>query len=95
MVKIVNDNHQYAQVVLKMGVRSAAAGTDFSDILAPEVEEAMKETAQVRRAGGTRRQQQQQRAPGTTTANHPHHDAVMPLVSACRSPWARTSPPRT
>jgi nucleolar protein 58 len=43
----LNDNLQYAQIVLKMGVRVHCAETDFSDILAPEVEETLKETAQV------------------------------------------------
>lgn len=47
MVKIVNDNLQYAQVVLKMRLRTAAASTDFSDILTPETEEPLKEAAQV------------------------------------------------
>jgi len=47
MVKIVTDNLQYAQVVLKVGFRTNAAATDCSDILAPEVEEPMKEAAQV------------------------------------------------
>jgi hypothetical protein len=37
MAKIVQDNLAYSRVVLKMGVRTAAAATDFSDILTPEV----------------------------------------------------------
>ena len=37
MVKVVVDNLQYAQSVLKMRNRVAAAETDFSDILATEV----------------------------------------------------------
>jgi hypothetical protein len=47
MGKIVADNLQYAKVILKMGVRQKAAGEDFSDILAEEVELAMKESANV------------------------------------------------
>jgi RNA processing factor Prp31 len=43
----VTDNLQYAQTVLRMGTRSSAASLDFSDILAPEVEDAVKEAAQV------------------------------------------------
>ncbi len=43
----MTDNLQYAQTVLRMGTRSVCADLDFSDFLAPEVEEAMKEAAQV------------------------------------------------
>ena len=45
MTKIVVDNMQYAKVIVKMGLRNHAATTDFSDILAPEIEEALKESA--------------------------------------------------
>ena len=45
LAKIVNDNLQYAKIVLKMGVRSKAADMDFSDIIAEEVETQLKETA--------------------------------------------------
>jgi len=45
MTKIVVDNMQYAKVIVKMGYRNHAATTDFSDILAPEIEEALKESA--------------------------------------------------
>jgi nucleolar protein 58 len=45
MTKIVLDNMQYAKVIGKMGLRIHAATTDFSDILAPEIEEALKESA--------------------------------------------------
>ena len=47
MAKIVVDNLQYAKVILKMGIRTNAASEDFSDILAEEVEAAMKESANV------------------------------------------------
>jgi nucleolar protein 58 len=47
MAKIVADNLQYAKVILKMGTRNTAATEDFSDILAEEVEAAMKESANV------------------------------------------------
>jgi len=45
MAKIVVDNSQYARCILKMGVRNNAAATDFSDVLEPEVEEPLKESA--------------------------------------------------
>lgn len=48
MVKIVVDNLQYAQTALKMGVRANASTMDFSDILAEEVEEQMKQSAIIR-----------------------------------------------
>jgi nucleolar protein 58 len=45
MAKVVNDNQHYAKAILKMGFRAAAASTDFSDTLPPEVEEALKEAS--------------------------------------------------
>jgi len=47
MVKIVNDNLQYARCVLKMGFRSNVKDTDFSDILPTELEEPLKEVGMV------------------------------------------------
>jgi nucleolar protein 58 len=47
LVKIVTDNLQYAQFVIKVGTRNLAAETDLSDVMAPEVEEAAKESAVV------------------------------------------------
>lgn len=45
MAKVVNDNMQYAQTIMKMGMRHNAAATDLSDILPEEVETTLKETA--------------------------------------------------
>lgn len=45
--RIVTDNLMYAKVVLKMGVRTNAKMTDFSDILPEEVEPLVKEAAEV------------------------------------------------
>jgi nucleolar protein 58 len=47
MQKIVLENLHYAQVIIKMGTRNHAKETDFSDILPTEVEEQLKESAQV------------------------------------------------
>ena len=47
MGKIVNDNILYAKCVQRMGVRSNAKTTDFSDILPEETEHALKEAAEV------------------------------------------------
>mmetsp|Transcript_30120 Transcript_30120/g.115625 ORF Transcript_30120/g.115625 Transcript_30120/m.115625 type:complete len:476 (-) Transcript_30120:394-1821(-) len=47
MVKIINDNVKYAQVVARMKIRSNAKGLDFKDILEEEVEEELKEAAEV------------------------------------------------
>ena len=47
LVKIVTDNVQYAQVILKVGTRNKISGEDFSDILAEEVEAEMKSTAEI------------------------------------------------
>jgi len=47
MGRIVVDNIQYAKVVRKMGVRTAASSTDLSDILAEEVEKETKQAAAV------------------------------------------------
>ena len=46
-MKIVTDNVQYAQVILKVGTRNKISGEDFSDILAEEVEAEMKSTAEI------------------------------------------------
>ena len=46
--KLVNDNLAYAQIILKMGLRGAAAETDLSDIVGDaEARAAVAETAQV------------------------------------------------
>ena len=47
MGKVVQDNVDYAKVVKFMGMRSAAADLDFSEILAEEVEDLLKEAAVV------------------------------------------------
>jgi len=47
MGKIVTDNIMYAKSARKMGMRSIASDTDFSDILPEDVEEALKEAAEV------------------------------------------------
>jgi len=47
MAKIVNDNLQYARVVLKAGVRKNMSDMDFSDILPEDVEENMKKTCEI------------------------------------------------
>lgn len=45
MARILNDNEQYARVVLKMGTRNNAPTTDFSDVLPSDVESSLKEAA--------------------------------------------------
>ncbi|KAA8495669.1 Nucleolar protein 58 [Porphyridium purpureum] len=45
--KIQMDNLAYAKVVLKMKIRTAAQGMDFSDCVAPEVEEEIKQAAEI------------------------------------------------
>jgi nucleolar protein 58 len=47
MGKIVTDNLQYAQCILKMGTRDKASKEDFSDILSEDIEKEMKEVAEV------------------------------------------------
>ena len=47
LAKILNDNIQYAKVVLAMGTREKAAATDFSTFLDDDTEHALKETAAV------------------------------------------------
>jgi nucleolar protein 58 len=47
MGKIVTDTIMYARTVKLMGVRSAAAKTDFSDVLPEDIEKALKEAAEV------------------------------------------------
>jgi len=47
MGKIVVDNLQYCQCVLKMGMRAKASQLDFSDILTEDVEVTLKEVAEV------------------------------------------------
>jgi len=47
MGKVVQDNVDYAKVVKFMGMRAAAADLDFSEILAEEVEDLLKEAAVV------------------------------------------------
>jgi len=45
--KIIADNIQFARAINKMGIRNNALTTDFSDILAPDVEAKMKEAVLV------------------------------------------------
>lgn len=45
--KIVTDSQAYVRTVLRMGTRDKAVNTDFSDILPEEVEEKVKEAAEV------------------------------------------------
>ncbi|CAI5740720.1 unnamed protein product [Peronospora destructor] len=47
MGKIVSDNLQYAQCVLKMGLRSNVKNLDFSDILSEDVEASLREVCEV------------------------------------------------
>jgi nucleolar protein 58 len=45
MAKIISDNQAYAKVVKKMGFRTNAATTDFSEILPEDLEEVLKAAA--------------------------------------------------
>jgi len=47
MTKIITDNFAYARVIKAMGLRSNAKTSDFSDILPEDVEEAVKDAAQL------------------------------------------------
>ncbi|KAI9709122.1 MAG: Nucleolar protein 58 [Bogoriella megaspora] len=47
MARIINDNLAYSKVILKMGIRSKASATDFSEILPEEIEAAVKAAAEV------------------------------------------------
>jgi len=47
MVKLISDNLMYAQVIKKMGYRTACSKTDFSDILPEEIEVPLKQVAEV------------------------------------------------
>lgn len=47
MAKVINDNLAFAKVILKMGYRSKASSTDFSDILPEEIEGAIKAAAEI------------------------------------------------
>jgi nucleolar protein 58 len=47
LAKIVPDNLMYARVITKMGVRTKCKGLDFSTILAEEVEQEMKDAAEI------------------------------------------------
>jgi len=47
MGKIVTDNIQYAKVVRKMGIRTNAVNTSFSDILEEDIEKELKASAEV------------------------------------------------
>ena len=47
VAKIINDNLAIAKIILKMGMRTAAATTDLSDILPEEIEAAVKAAAEV------------------------------------------------
>merc|ERR1719244_1969112 len=45
--KIITDNQAYIRTVIAMGTREKAVNTDFSEILPEEVEEKVKEAAEV------------------------------------------------
>lgn len=47
MGKIVTDNLAFARVVVKMGLRTSAATTDLSDILPEEINDEVKEAAEI------------------------------------------------
>jgi nucleolar protein 58 len=47
MGRIVNDNLAYSRIIMKMGMRTAAATTDLADILPEEIEAAVKAAAEV------------------------------------------------
>jgi len=47
LTKVIPDNIMYAKVIKKMGSRNNAANTDFTDILPSELEEELKEAAQI------------------------------------------------
>jgi nucleolar protein 58 len=47
IVKIIVDNIAFAKTIKKMGFRTNASNTDFSDILPEELEEALKEASEV------------------------------------------------
>ena len=47
MTKIIQDNIQYAKVALRMGKKDLCSECDFSDIISDEVEEQLKEQAQM------------------------------------------------
>lgn len=47
MARIINDNLAYSRVILAMGMRSNAGGTDLSDVLPEEIEGAVKAAAEI------------------------------------------------
>lgn len=47
MSKIIQEHSKYAKVILKMGIRSNASDFDLSDILEEEIEEQLKEAAEI------------------------------------------------
>lgn len=47
LAKVVPDNTSYIKAVLKMGIRTNAYSCDFSEFLAPETEQEIKELAEV------------------------------------------------
>ncbi|GAB5032100.1 nucleolar protein nop5 [Nannochloropsis oceanica] len=48
LVKVVNDNIQYAKIVVRVGMRTAIKSHDFSDILGDDaVEQSVKESAEI------------------------------------------------
>ncbi|KAK5175436.1 Nucleolar protein 58 [Saxophila tyrrhenica] len=47
MARIINDNLAYSRVILSVGMRTACATTDLSDILPEEIESAVKAAAEV------------------------------------------------
>ena len=47
MARIVADNMAYARVIIKMGMRTSCADTDFSDTLPEEVEQQLKQAAEI------------------------------------------------
>ncbi|BFZ55016.1 Nucleolar protein 58 [Savitreella phatthalungensis] len=47
MARIVQDNMAYARVIKKMGMRTSCADTDFSDTLPEEIEQQLKQAAEI------------------------------------------------
>lgn len=47
LAKLITDSVAYARIILTMGIRSKAADTDLSEILPEEVEEQVKNAAEV------------------------------------------------
>lgn len=47
MARIVADNMAYARVIIKMGMRTSCGETDFSDTLPEEIEQQLKQAAEI------------------------------------------------